>query len=51
MATTTSVSSNYAGKEAGAIIGKTFKEADTLRLGLVTIAPNVGYQLNMRRIL
>lgn len=50
MATTTSVSSNYAGKEAGAIIGKTFKEADTLRLGLVTLAPNVGYELNMRRI-
>jgi hypothetical protein len=50
MATVTSVSSNYAGKEAGAIIGKTFKEADTLRLGLVTIAPNVGYALNMRRV-
>jgi len=50
MATTTSVTSNYAGKEAGAIIGKTFKEADTLRLGLVTIAPNVGYKLNMRRV-
>lgn len=50
MATTTSVTSNYAGKEAGAIIGKTFKEADTLRLGLVTLAPNVGYKLNMRRV-
>ena len=50
MATTTNVSSNYAGKEAGAIIGKTFKEADTLRLGLVTLAPNVGYKLNMRRV-
>lgn len=50
MATVTNVSSNYAGKEAGAIIGKTFKEADTLRLGLVSIAPNVGYKLNMRRV-
>lgn len=50
MATVTSVQSNYAGKEAGAIIGKTFKEADTLRLGLVTLAPNVGYALNMRRV-
>jgi len=50
MATTTSVQSNYAGKEAGAIIGKAFKEADTLRLGLVTLAPNVGYELNMRKI-
>ena len=50
MATVTNVSSNYAGKEAGAIIGKTFKEADTLRLGVVTLAPNVGYTLNLRRI-
>lgn len=50
MATTTTTTSNYAGKEAGAIIGKTFKEADTLRLGLVTLAPNVGYKLNMRRV-
>jgi len=50
MATTTTVTSNYAGKVAGEIIGKTFKEADTLRLGLVTIAPNVNYKLNMRRI-
>lgn len=50
MATTTTVTSNYAGKVAGEIIGKTFKEADTLRLGLVTLAPNVNYKLNMRRI-
>jgi len=50
MATTTTVTSNYAGKEAGAIIGKTFKEADTLRLNLVTLAPNVGHILNMQRI-
>jgi len=50
MATVTNVSSNYAGKEAGAIIGKTFKEADTLRLGVVTLAPNVGYKLNLRRV-
>jgi len=50
MATTTTTTSNYAGKEAGSIIGKAFKEADTLRLGLVTIAPNVGYKLNMRRV-
>ena len=50
MATTNTVSSNYAGKVAGEIIGKTFKEADTLRLGLITLAPNVNYKLNMRRI-
>lgn len=50
MATTVTVSSNYAGKEAGAIIGKAFKEADTISRGLVTIATGVTYKLNMRRI-
>lgn len=50
MPTTTTVSSNYAGKEAGAIIGASFKEADTLAKGLVTIAQNVNNKLNMRRI-
>ena len=50
MATTNTVSSNYAGKEAGAIIGAAFKEADTLRLGLVTVAENVNYKMNLRKI-
>lgn len=50
MATTNNVSSNYAGKVAGGIFGKTFKEADTLRLGLVTLFPNVGYKANVRRV-
>lgn len=50
MATTTTVSSNYAGKVAGQIIGKAFKEEDTLRLGLVTIAQNVNYKFNLRKI-
>jgi hypothetical protein len=50
MATTNTVTSNYAGKVAGEIIGKTFKEADTLRLNLITLAPNVNNKLNMRRI-
>lgn len=49
-ATTTSVSSNYAGKVAGDIIGKTFKEADSLRLGLFTVVENVNYKLNLRKI-
>lgn len=44
------VTSNYAGKQAGAIIGASFKEADTLAKGLVTIAQNVNNKLNMRRI-
>ena len=50
MPTTTTVTSNYSGKEAGAIIGASFKEADTLARGLVTIAQGVNYKLNMRRI-
>ena len=50
MPTSTTVNSNYAGKEAGAIIGASFKEADTISKGLVTVAQNVNYQLHMRRI-
>jgi hypothetical protein len=48
--TTVNVGSNYAGKVAGDIIGKTFKEADTLRLGLVTVIENINYKLNLRKI-
>lgn len=50
MATTTNVSSNYAGKVAGEIIGAAFREADTLRLNLVTVAENVNYKMNLRKI-
>jgi len=50
MATTVTVGSNYAGKVAGEIIGASFKEADTLRLGLLTEATNVNYKLNLRKI-
>jgi hypothetical protein len=50
MATVTSVTSNYAGKEAGAIIGQAFKEADTITKGFVTVFPNVNYKLNLRKI-
>lgn len=50
MATTVNVTSNYAGKEAGRIFGKAFKEADTLRLGLIDVYQNVNYKLNMRLI-
>ena len=50
MATTTTTSSNYVGKEAGAIIGAAFKEADTLRLGLLTVAEKVNYKYNLRKI-
>lgn len=50
MATTTTTTSNYSGKVAGEIIGAAFKEADTLRLGLVTLAENVNYKYNLRKI-
>lgn len=50
MATTVSVQSFYAGKSAGEIIGASFKEADTLRLNLLTIAENVNYKYNLRKI-
>jgi len=50
MATTVTVGSNYAGKVAGAIIGKSFKEADTLRLQLLTVAENVNFKMNLRKI-
>lgn len=50
MATTVSVTSNYAGKEAGAIIGQAFKEADTIAKGFVTPFENVNFKLNLRKI-
>lgn len=50
MATTVTVTSNYAGKEAGAIIGQAFKEADTITKGFVTVFPNVNFKLNLRKI-
>ena len=50
MATVTTVTSNYAGKEAGEIIGQAFKEADTIAKGFVTVFPNVNYKLNLRKI-
>ena len=50
MATTQTTSSNYVGKEAGGYIGAAFKEADTLRLGLLTVAENVNYKLNLKKI-
>ena len=50
MATTITVSSNYAGKEAGEIVGKAFKEADTLAKNLITVLPDIDYQVSLRKI-
>ena len=50
MATTVTVNSNYAGNVAGEIIGKAFKEADTLAKGLVTVLPDIDSQQSIRLI-
>ena len=50
MATTTTVSSNYAGRDAGVIIGQAFKTIDTIEKNAVTIAENVNYKLSLRKI-
>lgn len=50
MATSTTITSNYEGKAAGAIIGQAFKEIDTISKGLVTIAEDVNFKLSLRKI-
>ena len=50
MATTVTTSSNYAGKELNPIFGAAYKEADTLRLGLISTMENVNYKANLRKI-
>jgi hypothetical protein len=50
MATTATVNSNYVGEVAGGIIGKAFKEADTLRKGLLTVLPDIPFQTHIRKI-
>ena len=50
MATTVTVNSNYAGKDAGEYIGKAFKEADTLSKGLITVLPDIDFQLSVKKI-
>jgi hypothetical protein len=50
MATSNNVTSNYVGKPAGDIITSAVKEADTLRLGLVTELSNVNYKTHLRKL-
>ena len=50
MPTTTTVSSNYSGRDAGVIIGQAFKTIDTIETNAVTIAENVNYKLSLRKI-
>lgn len=50
MATTTSITSTYAGKTAGGMFLKTFKEGDAIKNGAVTVYPNVNNKLVLRKI-
>jgi hypothetical protein len=50
MATTTTITSSYAGKTAGGLFLKTFKEADALKNGILTILPNVNYKIVLRKL-
>jgi len=50
MATTLTVSSNYAGKDAGGYIGKAFKEADTIAKGFVTVLPDIDFKVSIKKI-
>lgn len=50
MDTTVTSTSNYAGKEAGVIIGKAFKEANAISSGAITLNQNVNFKLNLRLI-
>ena len=50
MPTSITSTSNYVGKAAGAIIGASFKEADTISRGLISTLENVNYQEHLRRI-
>lgn len=49
MATTTTITSSYAGKVAGEIFLKTFKEADALKNGILTVYQGVNYKTVLRK--
>jgi hypothetical protein len=50
MSTSVTVNSNYNGTVAGEIVGKAFKEADTIAKGLVTVLPNIPVKTSIRKI-
>lgn len=50
MATTTTITSSYAGKVAGEIFLKTFKEADALKNGILTVYQGVNYKTVLRKL-
>lgn len=50
MATTTTVSSNYNGKENPDFFLRAFREEDTLRLGLIDVVTDINYKLHLKKI-
>jgi hypothetical protein len=50
MATTVSVTSNYAGRDAGGFFLKTFKQIGAIQNGAVTIYDNVNYELWLKKL-
>ncbi len=50
MATTTTITSSYAGKTAGGMFLKTFKEADALKNGVCQVLPNVNFKIVLRKL-
>lgn len=50
MATNLTINSNYVGEAAGDIIGKAFREADTISRGLINVIPNINKIGYLRKI-
>ena len=50
MATTTTITSSYAGKTAGGLFLKTFKEGDALKNGAVTLYQGVNFKTVLRKL-
>lgn len=50
MPTTMTVNSNYVGGVAGEITGAAFKEAQTIKENLVTVLPDIDFQMSLRKI-
>jgi len=50
LASTITVSSNYVGGVAGEIVGSEFKEASTIQQNLLTILPDIDFQMSLRKI-
>ena len=50
MATTTSITSNYAGEAAGIYIAAAVKAANTIDQDVLTVLPNIKYKSNISKL-